>query len=64
LRFLLPVIAFFKSPFVWLLIFAFGSCVLFVLGMAIIFGAGMALISGSAFSMLFATVLFKGLGRG
>lgn len=53
-----------KSPFFWLLVFAFGSTGLFVAGMYIIYGTGVALISGSAFSMLFATVIFKGLGRG
>lgn len=53
-----------KSGFLWLLVFAFGAAGSCVAGVYILYGLGAALLSASAFSMLFATVIFKGLGRG
>lgn len=53
-----------KSPLFWLLLFAFTSAGLFAAGMFVMYGLGAALIAGSAYTMLFATIIYKGLGRG
>lgn len=58
------LLAFLTSQMTWLLGLAFGGTGLIAGGIYLIFGVPYAMICGGIFFMLFACVIFRGIGNG